>query len=243
MIRGMARFRHTVQLVAVPQRWFEDFADLAHEIVGEHLGEGADGQFRLVGGRALQPGARYETVDGPLDVELLSWGRDTDTAARLHTADKGSELEATVRFSTPTELRTVHADVDFWITTGRWAKSLGTARIEVRADLARWWSGAKPSLSAQLGHRLFWASFDVTRKPAAGRRWAVTVTCRVYGRTALRPFTALMLLGTRSRIRGGLVEGLDKFATDWNARLPELLDMNRDVLRELISTEVSDLQG
>jgi hypothetical protein len=59
----------------------------------------------------------------------------------------------------------------------------------------------------------------------------------------LRPFTALMLLGTRRRIRAGLVEGLDKFAADWNARLPELLDKNRDELRELISTEVSDLQG
>ncbi|WP_447006809.1 hypothetical protein ACRAKI_10220 [Saccharothrix isguenensis] len=240
----MARFRHTVLLVAVPQRWFEDCVRLGHEVLGEHLGRHLDeptkAMFRLVDGTALQPGARYEAVDGPLDLELLAWGRHTDTAARLHTADDSSELEATVRFSTPDAVRAVAADVDVRIKAGRWAKSLGTARLEVRADLARWWSGATPSLSAKLGHRLFRASFDVSRVPAAGGKWAVTVTCRVHGRTALRPFTALMLLGTRSRIRAEFAEGLDQFAADWNAQLPELLRKDRDELRELIRAEVSE---
>lgn len=44
-------------------------------------------------------------------------------------------------------------------------------------------------------------------------------------------------------MRTGLAECLDRFAADWNARLPELLEEDRAELRALIDTEVSDLQG
>jgi hypothetical protein len=247
MICGMARYRHTVTLEPIPRRWFDGCVELGHETLGEFLGargDPVDPEFRLIEGAALRPGARYGAVDGSVELELLAWGPQTDTAGRVRFADGDAMVDATVRLSTAAAPHLVAVDAELRRMAGRHAPSLRPARVEVRADLTRWWSGvarrgSDPAISIRASHRLFRASFDLTPAPGSGGRWAVTVTARISGRTALRPLTALMLFWAGRRIRTGFAERLDQFAARWNTELPDLMAKNPDELRELIAAELT----
>jgi hypothetical protein len=246
MICGMARYRHTIVLEPIPRAWFDGSVELGHETLGEYLGAGGepvDPQFRLTEGAALRPGARYAAVDGSVELELLAWGPRSDTAGRLRFADGDAMVDATVRLSTAAAVHMVAVDAELRRQAGRRAPSLRPARVEMRADLTRWWSGAArrggdPVISTRAWHRLFRAAFDLTPAPGSGDRWAVTVTARVSGRTALRPLTTLVLWCARRRIRTGFAERLDRFAARWNATLPELIAATPGELRELIVAEL-----
>jgi hypothetical protein len=243
----MARYRHTVTLEPLPRGWFDGCVELGHETLGEFLGahgEPVDPRFRLIEGEALRPGARYATDDESVKLDLLAWGPQTDTAGRLRFPDRDATVDATVRLSTAAAPHTVAVDSELRRQPGRQAPSLRPARVDLRADLTRWWSGvtrrgSDPAISIRASHRLFHASFDLTPAPGRAGRWAVTVTARISGRTALRPLTALILFCAGRRIRTGFAESLDQFATRWNTALPELIAKTPDELRELITAELT----
>lgn len=240
MISGMARYRHTVALDPVPRGWFDSCVEVGHRTLGEYLDQPIDPGFRLVDGAALHPGARYADADRAVELELLAWDSQAETAGRLRYVDGDDAVDATVRLSTAAAPRTVEMTADLRRLPGRRSPSLRAERVEVHADLARWWSGVDhrgsgPVISVRAWHRLYRATFDLTPEPGSGDRWAVTVTARVRGRTALRPLAALVLFGADRRIRTGFAARLDRAAAEWNSTLPDLLAKGPGELRDLIA--------
>ncbi|MFH9983196.1 hypothetical protein ACH4ND_29000 [Streptomyces sp. NPDC017179] len=116
-------------------------------------------------------------------------------------------------------------------------------RARVRLD--DWWPAADsdripPSApaSARLDHR--WVRADVRAVPRPSRhdgRWDIQITVSLRGRRLLRPLAAIVLTVAARRIRRAVVRSVDDLAAQWNDRVPRLVAMDADQLREaLLST-------
>ncbi|MGW4041861.1 hypothetical protein [Streptomyces sp. NPDC004721] len=117
-----------------------------------------------------------------------------------------------------------------------------TGRARVRLD--DWWPTADtdrtpPSApaSARLDHRWIRADVRAEPRPSPSRddgRWEIHVTVSLRGRRLLRPVAAVVLAVAIRRIRRSVVQALDNLAAQWNDRVPHLVAMNTDQLRETL---------
>ncbi|MFB6955763.1 hypothetical protein ACFCYB_01695 [Streptomyces sp. NPDC056309] len=115
-------------------------------------------------------------------------------------------------------------------------------RARVRLD--DWWPAADtdrtlPSApaSARLDHRWIRAEVRAEPRPSPSRdggRWEIHVTVSLRGRRLLRPVAAVVLTVAARRIRRSVVQTLDNLAVQWNDRVPPLVAMNTDQLRETL---------
>ncbi|MEU7381661.1 hypothetical protein AB0A91_16975 [Streptomyces sp. NPDC042207] len=113
-------------------------------------------------------------------------------------------------------------------------------RARVRLD--DWWPAADsdrtpPSapVSARLDHR--WVRADARVVPRPSRhdgRWDIQITVSLRGRRLLRPLAAVVLTVAARRIRRSVVRTVDDLAAQWNDRVPRLVAMNSDQLREAL---------
>ncbi|MFF4823729.1 hypothetical protein ACFY20_11945 [Streptomyces sp. NPDC001312] len=113
-----------------------------------------------------------------------------------------------------------------------------------RVRLEDWWPAADtgrtpPSApaAARLDHR--WIRADVRAEPwpSPSRddgRWEIHVTVSLRGRRLLRPVAAVALAVAARRIRRSVVQAVDNLAAQWNDRVPPLVAMNTDQLRETL---------
>ncbi|MFE7214969.1 hypothetical protein ACFU93_34530 [Streptomyces sp. NPDC057611] len=118
-------------------------------------------------------------------------------------------------------------------------------RARVRLD--DWWPAADtdrtpPSApaSARLDHRWIRADVRAEPRPSPSRddgRWEIHVTVSLRGRRLLRPVAAVVLAVAARRIRRSVVQALDNLAAQWNDRVPHLVAMNADQLRETVLTK------
>ncbi|MFB7108484.1 hypothetical protein [Streptomyces sp. NPDC056291] len=117
-----------------------------------------------------------------------------------------------------------------------------TGRARVRLD--DWWPAADtgctpPSApaAARLDHPWIRADVRVVPRPSPSRddgRWELHVTVSLRGRRLLRPVAAVVLAVATRRIRRSVVQTLDNLAAQWNDRVPHLVAMNADQLRETL---------
>ncbi|MFE4419154.1 hypothetical protein [Streptomyces sp. NPDC056817] len=117
-----------------------------------------------------------------------------------------------------------------------------TGRARVRLD--DWWPAADtgctpPSApaAARLDHPWIRADVRVVPRPSPSRddgRWELHVTVSLRGRRLLRPVAAVVLAVATRRIRRSVVQTLDNLAAQWNDRVPHLVAMNMDELRETL---------
>ncbi|MFB7321599.1 hypothetical protein [Streptomyces sp. NPDC056190] len=117
-----------------------------------------------------------------------------------------------------------------------------TGRALVRLD--DWWPAADtgrtpPSApaAARLDHPWIRADVRVVPRPSPSRddgRWELHVTVSLRGRRLLRPVAAVVLAVATRRIRRSVVQTLDNLAAQWNDRVPHLVAMNMDELRETL---------
>ncbi|MFF4793460.1 hypothetical protein ACFY2M_27680 [Streptomyces sp. NPDC001276] len=115
-------------------------------------------------------------------------------------------------------------------------------RARVRLD--DWWPAADTGrtplsapAAARLDHR--WIRADVRAEPRpspsrADGRWEIHVTVSLRGRRLLRPVAAVVLTVAARRIRRSVVQAVDNLAAQWNDRVPHLVAMNTDELRETL---------
>ncbi|MFJ2568789.1 hypothetical protein ACIO02_38795 [Streptomyces sp. NPDC087568] len=111
-----------------------------------------------------------------------------------------------------------------------------------RLRLDDWWPAADsdriPSsapASARLDHR--WVRADVRAVPRPSQhdgRWDLLITVSLRGRRLLRPLAAVVLTIAARRIRRAVVRAVDDLAAQWNDRVPRLVAMNADQLREAL---------
>ncbi|MFJ5897113.1 hypothetical protein ACIQFZ_16905 [Streptomyces sp. NPDC093064] len=113
-------------------------------------------------------------------------------------------------------------------------------RARVRLD--DWWPAADtdrtpPSApaAARLDHPWFRADMRAVPRPSPDDgRWQIHVTISLRGRRLLRPVAAVVLTVAARRIRRSVVRTLDNLAAQWNDRVPHLVAMNADQLRETL---------
>ncbi|MFD4974764.1 hypothetical protein [Streptomyces sp. NPDC058424] len=113
-------------------------------------------------------------------------------------------------------------------------------RARVRLD--DWWPAADtdrtaPSApaAARLDHPWFRADVRAVPRPSPDDgRWEIHVTISLRGRRLLRPVAAVVLTVAARRIRRSVVRTLDNLAAQWNDRVPHLVAMNADQLRETL---------
>ncbi|MFE8006173.1 hypothetical protein [Streptomyces sp. NPDC057418] len=266
----MARFDHTVTVASLDRAWFEECARLVLDTAESTRARGGDivlGDagpqvvgIRLLKGRHLRPGARYEITsdageadaawaDGPSDDRIVTtvreWRRSTAIAVEQRMESAGLIARLAVRLRTPE--RPGALDVGFDVrdpTGGALQRVSGRAKL----DLTAWWAAAaarpgslppaRAPLAARARHRLGRARLTVTPRPAADGAWEVGVTLTVRGRSLLRPVAALALFFGQVPVRRAFRSGVDRAAAGWNealasAPLPAADELRAELVKAL----------
>ncbi|MFD7969155.1 hypothetical protein [Streptomyces clavifer] len=266
----MARFDHTVTVTSLDRDWFEECAKAVLDTVDSSRARGGDivlgdggptvPGIRLLKGRHLRPGARYEITSDAIEatdalraapsddlivVTVREWRRATAIAVeqRMESAELTARL--TARLRTPD--RPGALDVGFRLLNpggGPLQRASGRAGL----DLPAWWAAAtarpgslppaRAPLAVRAKHRLGRARLTVTPRPAAGGVWEVGVTLTVRGRSLLRPVAALALFFGQVPLRRAFRSGADRAAARWNevlasGPLPDAGDLRAELLRAL----------
>ncbi|MEU6005142.1 hypothetical protein [Streptomyces sp. NPDC047453] len=162
-----------------------------------------------------------------LELALVSDEMNVELDAALKSPDRPSLVEISGRAWGDASARTL-----FGIT----------GRARVRLD--DWWPAADtdrtpPSApaAARLDHPWFRADVRAVPRPSPSRddgRWEIHVTVSLRGRRLLRPVVTVVLAVAARRIRRSVVQALDNLAAQWNDRVPHLVAMNTDQLRETL---------
>ncbi|MFJ5154889.1 hypothetical protein ACIQCF_25535 [Streptomyces sp. NPDC088353] len=169
-----------------------------------------------------------------LELALASDAMNVELDAALKSPDRPSLVELSGRAGGGAAARTLFG-------------MAGRARVR----LDDWWPAADtdripPSApaSARLDHP--WIRADVRAVPRPSRddgRWEIHVTVSLRGRRLLRPVAAVVLAVAARRIRRSVVQALDNQAAQWNDRVPHLVSMNPDQLRETLLSKPSGENG
>lgn len=246
----MARFQHTVTLLPVPRRWFESFVVVIHELAESLDDDGQrlrlpDGRYlpglRLVGGKHLKPGARYDLEDGNADethgratFTILAWDRHRRTSVDITVRGNdpaGSEPPLSCRLDLKTAERPqqVKLSVRLKAGAGAWSK-YAEGHAELHLDLGRLWSSVTgtapfkgPALSGTVKQTLVRARVTTITRSTHDRFWRVTVRARVKGRSIGRLLLPVVMTVAGRRARTSFVRALDDAARKWNGRIPELV--------------------
>ncbi|MFJ2733141.1 hypothetical protein [Streptomyces sp. NPDC087317] len=219
--------------------------------------------IRLTQGRHLRPGSVYVIEDeaddkkvtagaegtrkdkaadpsGTARITVREW--DHRRAARLELTvaedDMATELDVTLKSPDRPALVEIAGRTRGDAASLKLFEMAGRARVR----LDDWWRAADsdriPSsapASARLDHR--WVRADVRAVPRPSQhdgRWDLQITVSLRGRRLLRPLAAVVLTIVARRIRRAVVRAVDDLAAQWNDRVPRLVAMNADQLREAL---------
>ncbi|MEW2522237.1 hypothetical protein [Actinacidiphila alni] len=260
----MSVLRHSVSVVALSVERLHEVTGLVLDLAESSRSRGEevlleDGRpvegLRLVEGRHLRPGARYELVDdaaGDRVVVLVrEWRRRSAIVLEttLTSDDMTLTLRAALRLRAPDRPRLVEAEG--WVRgaegTGRLRRGSGKGRF----DPAAWWGAAGPATKAprttrapatvRLKHLLGEAVLQLRPEAGAEGRWQVDVTARLRGRWLLRPVVALALATTGSLLRRNFRTSVDDAAAAWNEAVDRLMKLSPDELRARLTDGTTGL--
>jgi hypothetical protein len=257
----MTVLRHSVTVLALePHRTQElaglilDFAESTRERGEEIVLE--DGRpvvdVRLVEGRHLHPGARYElSEDGAADQQTVlvrEWRRGDAIAVEQLLASDDVTARTVLRLHSPDQPLLLEAEGQV-----RGPEGSGTLRRgsgEARLDLAAWWaavqlppgapSAAPTPATVRLKHRLCEARLDLRPRRAGSGRWQVDVAVTVRGRWLVRPVVAVALMVAGRRVRRGFRSAVEGAADGWNREIGELPALGPDAIRDELARRATE---
>ncbi|MFF5333263.1 hypothetical protein [Streptomyces sp. NPDC013181] len=256
----MAVLRHSVTVLAVGPELVDELAALLCDVAESTRARGEsvlmpDGQpvadLRLVKGRHLRPGARYE-IGGPGDAERMAlrvreWRRTS--AVEVEQVMSAPDLDArlTLRLARPDRPRLFEARGRVRGPEGSGMLQRGSGRA--RIDLGAWWSaaslppGAPPAArapaTARLRHPLGEARLFLRPRRAEDGRWRVEAAAAVRGRWLLRPVAAVALLLAGGPLRRGFRDAVEQAAEHWNEAVAGLLERGADGVREELARQLA----
>jgi hypothetical protein len=239
--QGVVHFRHTISISAVSFGWFGDFVAAFHDGVENlRFDEGrlvsdtpGTEEIRLVEGRHVGPGARYQLGNGDEpapELVVRSWDRTMETCADVVSRDDNGELACTLKLRSVATPRA--AEIAGTYRGGAGRRGLRQGSWSAQVDLEQWWEQADgrrrgdsaAPLTATFTHRYALGRLSVTPQPADEGNWRVTVNLRARGRSWLRPLVAVvLLLGLRRSLSHGFRKALDEMAADWNDDVTDML--------------------
>lgn len=215
---------------------------------GDDAGDGiakADANADADGSGISEDAEASETVQ----ITVREW--DHRRAVRLELALVSDEMNVALDAALKSPDRPSLVEISGRAGGGAAAGTLFGMAGRVRVRLDDWWPAADtdrtpPSApaSARLDHP--WIRADVRAVPRPSRddgRWDIHVTVSLRGRRLLRPVAAVVLAVAARRIRRSVVRTLDNLAAQWNDRVPHLVAMNPDQLRETLLSKPSGESG
>ncbi|MFI1292655.1 hypothetical protein ACH4VM_30040 [Streptomyces sp. NPDC020792] len=162
-----------------------------------------------------------------LELVLISDDMNVELDAALTSPDRPSLVEISGRMRGDAAPRTLFDMVGrARVRLDDWCPAADTDRTPPSAPAA-----------ARLDHRWIRADVRAEPRPSPSRddgRWEIHVTVSLRGRRLLRPVAAVVLAVAARRIRRSVVQALDNLAAQWNDRVPHLVAMNADQLRETL---------
>nr|WSW67230.1 hypothetical protein OG461_14030 [Streptomyces sp. NBC_00995] len=255
-------FRHSVTVLALEPERLDEVSRLMCDLAESTRARGrdvvlADGtpvaDLRLLRGRHLRPGARYEFTDaGTTDRMTLvvrEWRRGTAVAVEQLLSSEELVARLTLRLRSPDRPRLLEAVARMRgaAESGLMQRGSGRARL----DLAAWWSaaalppGAPPAArapaTARLKHLLADARLQLRPRLTADGRWRVEVTATVRGRWLLRPVAAVALLLAGGPLRREFRSGVERAAEVWDEVMGPLLALSPDELRAELARQAAEV--
>ncbi|WUH88782.1 hypothetical protein OG900_38315 [Streptomyces sp. NBC_00433] len=245
----MTVLHHCVSVVAVTPEQFGQLAESVLDFAQSTRSRGEaiaveDGRtvpdVRLVKGRHLRPGARYDLSHaggtGTAVLAIQQWQRGRSIAVeQVVTSDEGTTRTA-VRLRAPDRPRLLEADIRV-----RGSQPLRRVAGKGQVDLAAWWTaaaltpGTPPTAhapaTARLSHPLGRARLHLRPRRARDGRWEVGVTVAVNGRWLLRPLAAFALMVAGRPVRREFRSAVEQAAGAWDQAIGELLALSPDELR------------
>ncbi|MEU3144667.1 hypothetical protein [Streptomyces sp. NPDC006999] len=257
----MTVLRHSVSVLALEPDRLQELTGLIFDLAESTRAQGEeilleDGQpvedVRLVEGRHLRPGARYELSEaGATDqVALLvrEWQRRSAIAVEQLLVSDDATVRMTLRLRTPDRPRLLEVEGRVRGPEGSGALRRGSGKA--RLDLVAWWAatglapGAPPAVrapaTARLKHRLGKARLCLRPRRADGGRWQVDVALTVRGRWLLRPVAAVALMVAGRPVRRGFRSAVEQAADAWNRSIGELLALTPDGLRAELKRQATE---
>ncbi|MET7340251.1 hypothetical protein ACIOEZ_02910 [Streptomyces sp. NPDC087866] len=256
----MTVLRHSVTVLAVGPELAGELASLLWDVAGSSQvrgrtvlmpdGQPADG-LRLVKGRHLTPGARYE-IGRPDDAERMTlgvreWRRTGAVEVEQQVSAPDLNGRLTLRLTSPDRPRLFDARGRMWGPDGSGALQRGSGRA--RVDLAAWWDaaalppGAPPAARAparaRVKHLLGEARLYLRPRRAEDGRWLVEVAASVRGRWLLRPVAAVVLLLAGGPLRRGFRDAVERAARGWDEAVAELLALGPEGIREELARQMA----
>ncbi|MFI9625435.1 hypothetical protein [Streptomyces sp. NPDC052042] len=248
----MTRLQYTVTVVALDRARLHGYTVPVCDLVEATRARGhavvlPDGQtvpdVRLVKGRHLRPGARYESTGsdpGERVTTVLREWRRVDVLA-LEQFVRSPEFGARIAVRLRCPERPAALDVEARIRGAEGSGALHRLRGKASLDLRAWWaaasaapgtpSAARAPATVRLTHRLGVARLYLRPRPAGPDRWDVDVTLTLHGRSLLRPVAGLALLLARVPLRRGFRTSVEEAARQWNEALGRVLAHDPDEFR------------
>ncbi|AXE25381.1 hypothetical protein C0216_19730 [Streptomyces globosus] len=257
----MTVLRHSVSVLALEPHRLQALTRLVLDFAASTRADGqevvlADGRpvpdMRLVRGRHLRPGARYELWEaGTADqvtVLVREWRRHSAIALEQRLVSDDVTAWMALRLCTPDRPRLLEAEGRVRGPEGSGALRRGSGKA--RLDLAAWWaaaclpSGTPPAarapVTARLKHPLGKAHLSLRPRRADGGRWQVDVTLTVRGRRLLRPVAAIALAVAGRRVQQGFRSAVEQAADSWNRSIGELRALSPDDLRAELARHATE---
>ncbi|WLQ35840.1 hypothetical protein P8A18_21495 [Streptomyces castrisilvae] len=257
----MTVLRHSVDVLALEPEPAAELASLLCDLAESTRASGGSvllpgGQpvadLRLVKGRHLRPGARYE-VALPEDAERMAlrvreWRRTSAAEVELLFGAPDMSGRLSLRLAAPDRPRLFEAQGRMWGPDGSGSLHRGSGKA--RVDLTAWWAaallppGAPPSArapaTARVKHLLGEARLYLRPRRAADGRWLVEAAVSLRGRWLLRPVAAVALLLAGGPLRRGFRDGVERAAEGWNEAVGELLALGPDGIREELARQAAE---
>lgn len=256
----MTVLRHSVSVLALSREQLGELTGTVFDLAESTRARGeeillADGRpvadLRLVEGRHLQAGARYELAEPGakerLAVLVRTWQRGSVIAVEQTVTSDGMAQRMALRLLTPDRPRLLEVEgrLSGPEGSGRLRRGSGSARL----DLAAWWKevGAAPKASraarapatARLKHVLGEARLQLRPRPADEGRWQVDVTVTVRGRWLLRPAAALALTVAGRPVRRSFRTAVEQAGDQWDQAVQWLQALGPDELRARLAAEAT----
>ncbi|WP_329264099.1 hypothetical protein OG223_49790 [Streptomyces sp. NBC_01478] len=257
----MTVLRHSVSVLALEPDRLQELTELIFDFAESTRARGEeivleDGRpvvdVRLVKGRHLRPGARYELLEaGATDqvtVLVREWQRRGAIAVEQLLVSDEVTVRMSLRLRTPDRPRLLEVEGRVRGPEGSGALRRGSGMA--RLDLAAWWAaidlapGALPTArapaTAWLKHRLGKAHLHLRPRRADGGRWQVDVAVTVRGRWLLRPVAAVALMVAGRPVRRGFRSEVEQAADAWDRSIGELLALTPDDLRAELARQATE---
>ncbi|MFE7235527.1 hypothetical protein ACWCRF_20020 [Streptomyces sp. NPDC002405] len=215
--------------------------DVEVEDDGDDDGDGDGNAKADANANADGPGTSMDAeASETVQITVREW--DHRRAVRLELALVSAEMNVELDAALKSPDRPNLVEISGRAGGGATARTLFGMAGRARVRLDDWWPAADtdrtpPSApaSARLDHP--WIRADVRAVPRPSPddgRWEIHVTIFLRGRRLLRPVAAVVLTVAARRIRRSVVQTLDNLAAQWNDRVPHLVAMNADQLRETL---------